>query len=73
MKVGARDKAHNAKGRYSYRILIGKPEGIALIGNPGHKSECRPNTEMNLKEIRHEDMNYIHFAQTNMVMNFRSQ
>jgi hypothetical protein len=57
MKVGARDGARIWKKKYSYRIYIWKPKGIAPIGNPGHKSECRSNTTMDLKEIRLEDIN----------------
>jgi len=45
----------------SYRVLVGKSEGRRLLGDP----ECRweDKSEMEIKKIRWEDVDWIHLAQ----------
>jgi hypothetical protein len=45
----------------SYRVLVGKSEGKRLLGDPGCRWEY--DSEMEIKEIRWEDVDWIHLAQ----------
>ena len=59
----------------SSRVLVGKTEGKRLLGEPGCRWE--DNGEIEIKEIRWEDVDWIHMAQdrvqgwglVNVVMN----
>jgi len=46
---------------HAHISFIGKPQGKRPIGRPMHR--CEDNIKMVLKEIRREDVNYIHLAQ----------
>jgi hypothetical protein len=43
-----------------YKILLGKPEGKRPLGKPRRRWE--DNTELDLKEIACEGVNWIHLA-----------
>ena len=70
-------RAHETWGkrRGAYNVLFGKPEGKRPLGKPRHRWE--DNTEMYLKEISWEGMDWIDLAEdgnrwqafVNMVMN----
>jgi hypothetical protein len=47
--------------KISYRVLVGKSEGKRLLGRP----RCRweDDTKIEIKEIRWEDVDWIHLAQ----------
>jgi predicted membrane protein len=63
--------------RDAYKILVGKSEGKIPVGRP--RSRWKGNIRMNLKEIRWEDVNWMHLDQdsnkwralVNTVMNLR--
>jgi hypothetical protein len=63
--------------RNGYKLFAGKPEGKRPLGRPGRRWE--DNIVMDLREIRCEDMNWVHLAQerdhwwavVNMIMNLR--
>jgi hypothetical protein len=67
------------KGKRSgvYRVLVGKPEGIRLLGRPRHRWE--DNIKMDLQEVGCGGMDWIKLAQdrdrglavVNAVMNLR--
>jgi hypothetical protein len=63
------------EGRDSYRILVGRPEGMRRLGRP--RSRWEDNIKMNLQEMQWGSMEWIDVAQdrdgcwavVNVVMN----
>jgi hypothetical protein len=47
--------------RNAYSILVGKPEGRRPLGRPRRRWE--DNIGMDLREVRFEDVDWIHLAQ----------
>jgi hypothetical protein len=45
----------------SYKVLVAKPEGITPLGR--HRCRWEDNIKMDLREIRWEDVEWIHTAQ----------
>ena len=56
--------AHMGEGEY--KVLLGKPEGMRPLEIP----RCRQddNIKMNFKEIVWQNMDWIHLAHVNMLM-----
>jgi len=42
---------------YAYRVLVGKREGMRLLGRPGHRWE--DNMKIDIEEMRLEAMDWI--------------
>ena len=53
--------AHMGKSRGVYGVLVGKPEGMRLLGRPRHK--WKDNIKMELQEVGCEGMDWIDLAQ----------
>jgi hypothetical protein len=51
--------------RYAYKVLVEKPEGKRPLGRPMRRWE--DNIRMDLREIRWEDVDWIHLAQDRTV------
>jgi hypothetical protein len=47
--------------RVAYSILVGRPEGRRPLGRPRRRWE--DNIKMDLREIRFDDVDWIHWAQ----------
>ena len=53
--------AHMEQFRYSYRVLVGKPEGKIPSGRPRHRWE--ENIKMNLREVGCDSGEWINLAE----------
>ncbi|KAJ4435021.1 hypothetical protein ANN_23594 [Periplaneta americana] len=53
--------ARMGESRNAYRVLVGRPEGKIALGRPRHRWE--DNIEMDLREVRYDDRDWINLAQ----------